>query len=360
MKRNYKGITTSVGYSFAFAALCSLAVSPGVAAAVEDDSQEASQKSDEPIVSDQTTNAPVPSEKSETVYVFAHPDGSVKNVEVSTTLKNPDGAAEIADSSELTDIENTESDNTYTGSGKNMVWDAAGDNVYYTGDTTKPAPVAIKVSYFLDGKKVSPESLAGASGHVKIRFDYENNATVKANVRGKEETLYVPFTFITAVLFDNENFKNAEVTNGNMIDDGDRAIVAGYAMPGLKKSLGSIVDDFDIPDFFEVEADVTDFEMKSSLTIATAGLLSDVDTSDLDTKKLEDASSGLTDAMGQIIDGASSLEDGLKKLANGAKSASVATGKLAAGADDLAKGNKSLAEGLETMKDSTSALPGGI
>lgn len=360
MKLNHKGITTSVGYSFAFAALCSLAVSPGIAAAEELDTSSESSASSEPIVSDRSTNAPVPTEKSETVYVFANPDGSVKNTEVSTTLKNPGAASELADSSELTDIKNTESDNSYTGSEKNMVWDAAGENVYYTGNTTKEPPVSVKVSYFLDGKKISPDKLAGASGHLKIRYDYENNATVKANIRGKEETLYVPFTFITAALFDNEYFKNAEVTNGKLIDDGDRAIVAGYAMPGLKKSLGSIVDDFDIPSYFEVEADVTDFEMKSSLTIATAGLMSDINTDDIDTAKLEDASSELNDAMGQIIDGASSLESGLKKLSDGAKSANVATGKIAAGAENLAKGNKDLADGLEKMQDSTSALPDGI
>lgn len=360
MMINRKGITTSVGYSFAFAALCSLAVSPNLALAEDLEGSSEPTSSDEPIVSDQATNAPVPTEKTETVYVFANPDGSVKNTEVSTTLKNPGGAVDLADSSILTDIENTESDNTYTGSGSNMVWDAAGKNVYYTGNTTKEAPVSVKVSYFLDGKKVSPDSLAGASGHVKIRYDYDNSATVKASVRGKEETLFVPFTFITAMLLDNESFKNAEVTNGKLIDDGDRSIVAGYAMPGLKKSLGSIVDDFDIPEYFEVEADVTDFEMKSSLTIVTSGLLSDLNSDDLDTSKLEDASGELTDAMDQIIDGSSSLESGLKKLYAGAKSASVATGQIADGASTLAKGNKDLSEGLGKMQESTSELPDGL
>ena len=368
-------IATSVGYSFAFAALCGMALFPQPALADDDADGASSDAAEASAQSGARVNgAPVADEKSETVYIFANPDGSVKETEVSTTLKNPAGEGSLADSSVLTDIENAEGPNTYSGSGDGMVWDTEGKDVYYTGKTDKKAPVSIKVTYYLDGKETPYDKLAGASGKLKIRYDYDNNATVKAKIKGKEETLYVPFTFVTALMFDNDNFKNAEVTNGKLIDDGDRAIVAGYAIPGLQKSLGKIVDDFDIPDYFEVTADVTDFEMKTSLTIVTAGLMSDLNTDEIDTKELRDASGELSDAMSQILDGTGTLADGLGKLADGARSASKAAGKLADGADKVADGNKELAkgtgklakgagelsEGLTTMQDQTSALPDGV
>lgn len=34
-------------------------------------------------------------------------------------------------------------------------------------------PVAVKLTYKLDGKEVKPEEIAGKSGRVTIRIDYE-------------------------------------------------------------------------------------------------------------------------------------------------------------------------------------------
>ena len=349
MKFEPRKITTSVGYSFAIAALCSLAIAPQAALAEEGSNVEGNSSSAASAATGKRVyNAPVASEKSETVYVFANPDGTVKNTEVSTTLKNPLGEEELADSSVLSDIENAEDDATFSGSGDGMVWNATGKDIYYTGTTSKEVPVSVKVTYFLDGKEVTYNQLAGASGKLKIRYDYSNTATIKAAVDGKDETLYVPFTFVTAVMFDNDEFKNAEVTNGKIIDDGDRTIIAGYALPGLQKSLGDLAKDLEIPEFFEVAADVKNFEMKSSLTIATAGLMEDFNADVLVTSELEDASEELTDAMNKVLDGTDSLKKGLEKLSDGA-------GQLASGTSELANG---IGTPKDTAKDKT--LLGGM
>ena len=49
-----------------------------------------------------------------------------------------------------------------------------------------------------------------------------------------------------------------------MISDGNRCIVVGMAMSGLSESLGLKEEntELNIPDFVEVTADVTDFELK--------------------------------------------------------------------------------------------------
>ena len=154
------------------------------------------------------------------------------------------------------------------------VWDAAGNDIYYQGNIQKELPVDMKITYCLNGREISPEELAGQSGRVKIRFDYTNRQKESVMVGEKEEELYVPFVLLTGLVLDNESFRNIEVSNGKIINDGERTVVMGYAMPGLKDNfdIGSEdfdVEELDIPDYVEMTADVTDFELATTLTVAT-------------------------------------------------------------------------------------------
>ena len=294
------------------------------------------------------SDVPVASEKNETVYIHTAPDGTVLDVEVSTVLKNPDAATELSDSSNLTDFDVVD-DKTFTGSGDSMVWLADGDNVEYTGKSSKAAPVSIKVSYTLDGQAISPEQLAGKSGKVTIRYEYVNSSTVTATINGVSQTIYTPFTCVTTVMMNGDDFKNITVENAKIIEDGNDTIVVGYAMPGLKQSLGSMADEADVPDHFTVTADVTNLELKSTMTIATAGLMSDFDTESLGISGLGDASE-LIDAMDLLIDGSSTLTDGLDEIASGAS-------KLENGASSLIALSSGIASGLSAL-NSESGLYG--
>ena len=46
-----------------------------------------------------------------------------------------------------------------------------GEDISYEGTSNQQLPVTTKVTYYLDGKEIKPEDLAGKSGKVKIRFD---------------------------------------------------------------------------------------------------------------------------------------------------------------------------------------------
>ena len=50
--------------------------------------------------------------KTESVYVTAKANGSVKKIKVKETLKNPGGNADIEDYSKLTNIRNTDGEET--------------------------------------------------------------------------------------------------------------------------------------------------------------------------------------------------------------------------------------------------------
>ena len=253
--------------------------------------------------------------KEETVYVIAGADGKQQSVIVSDWLKNPNKETSLQDVSDLTDIENVKGDETWTANGTSLTWDAQGNDIYYQGKSETELPVTMNISYQLDGKDIAPAELAGKSGKVTIRFDYENHCTTTATVDGKEETLYVPFAALTGMLLDNERFTNIEVTNGRVVNDGSHTVVVGIAFPGLQDDLNIERDTLELPDYVEVSADVTDFALDTTLTLATNSVFSALQDSDFETvDDLKASFAKLTDAMQQLLDGSSELFEGLETL----------------------------------------------
>lgn len=314
------------------------------------------------------------SEKNETVYVLADADGSVQEIIVSDWLKNMTSAQNITDVSKLSEIENVKGDESYTVGDNSIIWNADGQDIYYRGSASEELPIGVKISYTLDGKEISPDSLAGKSGKVTIRFDYTNSAYEMKKINGKEEKIFVPFAMVTGMILDNEVFRNVEVTNGKLINDGMRTVVAGAAFPELQESIGLDKKDFEIPEYIEITADVTDFRMGMTATIATNEIFSNISADNLDFDgSLDDSISELTNAMTQLEDGSSALYDGLcellekssdlvngvNQLADGSKQLSDGTKSLSSGASELQTGAAQLNSGLQTIVKNNDSLNGG-
>ena len=250
--------------------------------------------------------------KEETVYVNTAADGSVEDITVSNWLKNSgDTSAKISDVSNLTDIKNVKGDETFTQSGKNLTWDTDGKDIYYQGKSTKELPVTMSIKYYLDGSEISPDNLAGKSGHLKIKVSYKNNTRVSTKVDGKSTTMYSPFVMVTGMILPTDNFSDITIDNGKVISDGSRNIVVGMAMPGLKKNLALSKDmekEVTIPEDFTVEADVTDCEISSSFTVALTDVFDEVDLGDMDSlDELKDSMDDLKDAAVKLVKGTKSL-----------------------------------------------------
>ena len=60
---------------------------------------------------------------------------------------------------------------------------------YTQSNPDKDAPISLKVTYTLDGKEISPSDLNGQSGHVVIRYDY-NETNYMRPVRLPECSAY--------------------------------------------------------------------------------------------------------------------------------------------------------------------------
>lgn len=293
--------------------------------------------------------------KDETVYVLAGADGSVKKIIVSDWIKNQLGSATVTDKSDLNNIENVKGDESYSVNGDNMkVWDAQGNDIYYQGDIQKELPVGMSVSYTLDGKTISADELAGKSGKVTIRFDYHNRQYETVQINGTNQRIYVPFAMLTGMILDNDCFSNVQVSNGKLVNDGDRTVVAGLAFPGLQENLALSREQLSIPDYVEVTADVKNFSLGMTVTLACNDVFSQIDDVNFTTADGATASIGkLTDAMTQLLDGSSALYDGLSTLLDKSK-------ELATGVEELAAGAKAIRDGAGSVDEGTAALKAGL
>ncbi|WP_458863670.1 hypothetical protein [Acidaminobacterium chupaoyuni] len=293
--------------------------------------------------------------KKETVYVLSDAQGTAQKIIVSDWLKNPEGAQTIKDKGDVKDIVNVKGDESYTMDGDSMrVWDAKGNDIYYQGTTEKDLPVTMKVTYQLDGKTVSPEELAGKSGKLKISIEYENHEARQVMVNGSKETVYVPFAMVTGTMLENDSAKNIAVSNGKIINDGNRTIVMGFAMPGLQESLGISKDKIDIPNTVEITAEVEDFSLDTILTFATNDLLNQLNLDKVaDASDLSDSLSQLSSASLQLVDGSSALYDGLSTLLEKSDA-------LISGIDQLAAGSKALESGAVTLAGGAQQLQSGM
>ncbi len=302
--------------------------------------------------------------KEETVYLITDAGGNITQTIVSGWLKNGSARKEIQDISDLTNIENVKGDETFTQNGDQITWQADGADIYYKGTSTKQVPITQKLTYYLDGREISPEDLAGKSGQVKIRFDYKNNAKTSIKINGHKEEIYVPFTVISGMVLD-DSFRNIQVNHGKVISDGSRNIVVGYAMPGLTDNLGVDKDDFDddfeLPEYVEVTADAENFSLDMTASAATSGLLSDTALADsLDLSELDDTIDDLNDAMAQLKDGSGALADGLVTLNGRMQDFSNGAGSLKDGINAYTDGVAQLAGGIEKLSGSSGSLETGV
>lgn len=294
-------------------------------------------------------------DKDESVYLISDANGNVNKTIVVDHLKNKDKKDTLEDASNLSDIENVKGKEKFTQSGDKLTWQAGGKDIYYQGTATEEPPVTQKVTYYLDGKEISPEDLAGKSGKVKIRFDYTNTTSYTETVNGEKQTVSVPFAAVTGLVL-GDGFENIEVTNGKAEVSDSSSVVLGYALPGLKDSLGikdgDLDGDVNIPEYMEMTADVKNFSMPAAMTFVVNA--SDyVSTDGIDTSDLDDMINDLKDASTQLQDGSKTLAEGTDTLADGLSTLQSKLGTFASGVGTLQSG-------LKTYTDGASQLSAGI
>lgn len=298
--------------------------------------------------------------KEETVYVLLDANGNKTDTIVSEWLKNPEGAQTMYDSTKLKDVEVVKGNASYTQDDDMLVWNSDGGDIYYQGKSDKEVPVNVEVTYTLNDAKVDATEIDHASGHLVVNYNYTNNCAGEMVIDGERRTVYQPFAMMTGMMLDNEKVSNIEVTNGKAINSGDYTIVFGMAMPGLAESLGIDSDEIEIPESVIVEADVQDFSMPMTVTVASNNALSELGLDEFDSvDELKDKAGQLNDGINMLSDGAGQLNDGIITLSDGTDSLKDGTVDLVSGVGALNDGAVSLSDGAGKLSDGTKKLSGG-
>lgn len=270
-------------------------------------------------------------DKDETVYILADAQGAARKIIVSDWLKNPQGADTLPDVSTLENIENVKGLETF----ENGLWNAAGKDIYYQGESQAQLPLEMRVSYALDGQEIAPEALAGKSGRVTIRFDF--------TVSQKQAGVSVPFAVVTAALLENDVFTDVQVTNGQLVNDGERTLVVGAALPGLQSSLGLTEDQLALSEYVEISAQAEGFALPVTAALASCEPFALLPVERLDSvEDLKQAAKKLDDGMARLIDGGTQLYDGLATL-------ETKSGELAQGVSQLNDGLAQLTAQNDTL-----------
>ena len=304
-------------------------------------------------------------DKTETVTVKANPDGTARKITVETVLKQQEGET-LLDRTDLRNIRNTAGEEEYTlAADGTLLWDNLGEEIHYKGESDAQLPVTVKISYTLDGQPITPEELAGKSGRVGIRFDYENHTEYTAKENGIGRTVQVPFLAFTALMLDEETFSDVQVTNGKKMSMDGQAVVLGYAFPGLEESLRlnqyKPTEDVDLPDFVEVTAQVQNFELEFTATVVTNGLFRELEEDDLaDAEDLANSMDELSDASKELVDGTGELLDGVKEFGDYLEEYTDGVKTLNEGAEQLADVTVQLAENMPQLAQAAALLHTGL
>ena len=201
-----------------------------------------------------------------------------------------------------------------------VTFDAPEGVFYYQGTSNDiELPWAVEVSYELDGKDMTAEQVAGASGKVRIHLTTTRNADVD---EAYAECFMQQITFTLA----SEKCTNIVADGAAIAEAGANKTVAFTVLPGKDADC-------------TVSFDATDFTM-DGIQIAAVPYSMAIEMPDTD--DMVSQFDQLSSAIGQFADGSAALADGL--------------GAAADGTSGLAQGSEQFGDGLADLNDSSDEL----
>lgn len=310
--------------------------------------------------------------KKETVYTSLFSDGTRKKVIVNEHLYGDE--EKLKDISNLKNIMNINGDETFTKDKDTLIWN--GNDIYYKGESDKPLPIDINVTYKLNGIEYKKEEMISKSGDVEIEVKLKNNDAHNVIINGKSTTLYTPFVVALGTIIPASGNSNITITNGKVISNGLSNIALSLSMPGLSESLNSqylsdlnkVVIRYNTKSFssFPVYLVATPKLLdKDDLKVFNRldGLYSKVYTLDSSANKLASGSKTLKDGLSEYQTKIEELASTIDMLNNGAKALVAGYGEINNGINTLANsmdGANTLLNGISNIASGTSTLTTGV
>ena len=307
--------------------------------------------------------------KKENVYVISDANGKINKTIVGVNIKNYGGLKKIKDVSDLSDIESIkEGVKIKSKKGEHINWSTGGEDVSYRGKSTKRSPVSVKVKYYINDKERSSQEMKNAKGKFKIKIWHINSTKS-------------PLAMLTAIAFENDQFRDVQINQGKVIASGRKFITAGVTVQGAAKNKGS--QDL-LAGPLEISGETTGFKMGGSITIADNELFSKIGNGKkIPLDELNGKMGELNAGLDKLKSGGGSLNDGLSKFAKayfkikdageringgyflirlgmqgltlGGQGLNKASGSLDENFDKIGKGLAKLEKGFADVKDNKSA-----
>ena len=300
-------------------------------------------------------------EKDESVYVVLNSDGSVDNTTVTEWLHSDNGLSHVVDKSNLTNIKNISSDETPTIDGDNLIWESTANDIYYQGNSDKPLPFSMDVTYMLDGVAINANELAGKSGELQIHIKLKNDSVTTQTVDGKTINVSPLFPIVMIVNMPLEQFSNVNVDHGAIVSEGKNQIITMTTILGLDNA----IDGMDVSQLDEIKDKlVTEFTITAtvdtmdvpSIMLASATSNSSTSVDNVDMSELTNGINDLKDATAQILDGTVQLKDANIELNDKMGEFQGKVGEFKDGVNQVESGSKKLSEGSKALSEGIVSL----
>lgn len=281
--------------------------------------------------------------REEAVYANLTTAGTVKDIYIVTTLHNST-AGIIAEHGNFTAIKNLTDTSALELADNYVAISAPAGDFYYQGDLKSTAlPWQFNISYTLDGVVISPDDLAGKTGHVGITVATGRDSSLDA-------VFFDNYTLQISLTLDTAKCRNIIAPGATVVSAGSNKMVNFTVMPGKAGD-------------FSIETDATDFEMAGiELTgIPMSIQLDPPDTGDMlsDLTELTDAIAELDNGIAKLSDGALELKSGAFDLKGGSLAFASGVKQLDDNAAQLVSGSSQIKKGLTDIATSMTAPPEG-
>lgn len=271
--------------------------------------------------------------KDEVVYAKLSATGEEQEVYVVNILEI-EKAGEIKDYGSYSSLKNLTDLSPLEQRADTVMFVAKEGRFYYQGNMKEvPLPWDVSISYFLDGKEIVPEKLAGKDGHLKIRIATSANEAV-------DPVFFENYLLQISFSLDLDICSNIQAPNGMLANAGKNKIVTLTVMPEKEAEL-------------IVEADVVDFEMEG-IDISAVPSSLPIDAPDIgnmtgDMKTLSDAIKDVDRGVGSLKTGVAALNDGVKNLSDGSKEYQDGISTIDKSSSELINASENIATAFVTL-----------
>lgn len=320
----YRKRITSI---IAAAAACSLLIG-NICFAADGASEKNSLTAQDRLSTEKKENAEYTS--AENIYAVLASDGSFENAYVinSFDVKKAGTVTCYGDYDFLKNLTTLDGIRDENGA---QIFSAEEGKFYYQGNSKEvKLPWKVSIEYFLDGKKVSAEELAGESGALEIVMKTEKEPSVNP-------VFYENYMLQATFTLNMEKCSNIEAEDAAVAEAGSNKTVIFTVLPGKDSEM-------------HLKADVKDFEMDAA-SIAAVPFSMAIEMPDVD--EMADGLTQLTDAIAQ-------LDQGVGELVNGMDTLTSNTGTLKGGMDTFAQGINTVSANSGTLVNASAQVQGAL